>query len=101
MLAGCEGADFTDVRTDSQGNIREVTSDKYTFADNVRLLQPDTGVDVAEITGDSLVLTGPVPPLAVGDIVVRGEGVSQFTRRVAKLPCVDLTWYWHDFSIAC
>ena len=83
MLAGCEGSDFTDVRTDSQGNIREVTSDKYTYADNVRLLQPDTGVEVAEITGDSLVLTGPVPPLAVGDIVVRGEGVSQFTRRVA------------------
>ncbi len=84
-LAGCEGVDFTDVRTDSQGNVREVTSERFVFQDNVRLLQPDSGVEVAEIDGDSLVLTGQVPPLAVGDVIVRGEGPSQFTRRVASV----------------
>ena len=84
-ISGCSDGDDGFVFTDSQGNTRQVISNDFVLQDNVRLLSPESGVEVAEIGADSLTLTGQVPPLQPGDVIIRGEGESQFTRRVVSL----------------
>lgn len=84
-FVGCESSNDSFVFTDSQGNVRTVTSNSFKLQDNVKFLNLDSGVEVAEITGDSITFAGNVPAVSVGDVVIRGEGVSQFTRRVTSV----------------
>lgn len=85
LVAGCDGADAPDLRTDSQGNIREVVSGDFVYQDNVRVLNESAGVEVVDIDGDSLVLEGQVGGFVPGDIIIKADGISQFTRRVASV----------------
>lgn len=85
FFAGCESANNQFVVTDGQGNLRTITSNSFKLQDNVHFLNLNSGVEVANIDGDSITFTGNVPGISVGDVIIRGEGVSQFTRRVTSV----------------
>ena len=85
---GCDSGGTAYVRalpTDSQGNGVQIQSNQAKLKDNVRILPDDGTVQVIEVTDTSVTLGGAVPPLAVGDVIVRSEGGNQFLRRVVQI----------------
>jgi 6-phosphogluconolactonase (cycloisomerase 2 family) len=87
--AGCDGANPVTLITDTQGNVREIVADDAVFQDNVKLFQENLDDQIVEINADSITFTSTVPPLEVGDVVIKGDGLSQFTRKILTIDQVN------------
>lgn len=84
ILGGCGDSDDINMRTDTQGNIR-IGNSRAVFNDNVTPLVEGQGFQVLQVTENSIILEGDVPPLQAGDIVIKGDGDLQFSRKVVSV----------------
>lgn len=85
----CVGCSTTDgpqnytISTDRQGNVVQTTSNGFQLKANVKEL-PESVV-VSAITDTTVTISGPVPNLAAGDVIIKKEGDQQFLRKVVSV----------------
>jgi 6-phosphogluconolactonase (cycloisomerase 2 family) len=85
----CVGCSTTDgpqnytISTDRQGNVVQTTSNGFQLKANVKEL-PESAV-VSAITDTTVTISGPVPNLAAGDVIIKNEGDQQFLRKVVSV----------------
>ncbi|MBT9585096.1 beta-propeller fold lactonase family protein [bacterium] len=82
-VCGCGSSD--NILLDAQGNQIQSLSSQFVLKSNVKELPDDNSVIVVEITDGTVVLSGNVPALSVGDTVIKNEGEQQFLRKVISL----------------
>lgn len=85
LATGCGGGDGGGVSTNSSGDITQTDSNVFVLRPNVKELPDDGSVTIAEITDETVTLTGDVPPLEPGDVVIDNEGDDQFLRKVVSV----------------
>ena len=86
LCVGCSTTDSPQnytVSTDRQGNVIQTSSNGFQLKANVKEL-PESLV-VSEITDTTVTISGPVPTLAVGDVIIKNEGDQQFLRKVVSV----------------
>lgn len=86
LLAGCGGGDGGGVGVDPAGNVLVTESNHFVLQPNVKELPDDDSVAVVSVSDDgTIVLSGEVPPLEPGDVIIKNEGDQQFVRKVATV----------------
>lgn len=83
FLGGCSGGSGGAVLP--SGDVVVTEANTFVLQPNVRELPDDGSVTVGVVADDSVTLTGDVPDLQPGDVLIKNDGDDQFLRKVVSV----------------